>query len=440
MPQRIREASPRPLAEAAQPTTGDGRFLIQLLSPGWGSSGYYSAEMVQRDGPAAFPAGTHCYVDHAGLMEQHDRDGLRSIRDLAAVLTEDAHWDQSLQSLVAEIRVLAPYRTMLADMSEDIGMSITGSAVAETGEAEGRTGLLITELVQGYSCDFVAFAGRGGRVLQVLEHAAQRIREGYGLTASDQSALLRAAVTDTFGGQGVWCWVRDYTDDWLVYERDSADADALYQTTYTITDGAVSFTGDPVEVYVHTQYLPVGTTPPAQPVPTATQEASTMPEIDEAELRTLRETASTAQAAEQRATEAEQRASEAERREHLLTAAGVARGRIDTALAEGEAAQLPAAIHDRIRERVVSDLPMSEAGELDTAAFDQRVTAAVTAEREFVATLAEQLGAGRPRGLGGGPTPADTTALTEAQTKLTEAFKGFGMSDEAAAAAAHGRH
>jgi len=439
MPQRIREALGS-LAEAATPPSGDGRFLIQLLSPGWGSSGYYSAEMIQRDGPAAFPAGTHCYIDHAGLSEQQDRSGLRSIRDLAAVLTEDARWDQSLQALVAEIRVLAPYREMLADLAPDIGMSITGEAVAETGEAEGRAGLLITELVQGYSCDFVAHAGRGGQVLQVIEHAVRRVREGYGLTASDQRDMLRAAVSDTYGGQDVYCWVRDYTDEWLVFERDYSNADGLFQVTYTITDGDVQFTSDPVEVYVHTQFLPVGTTPPAQPVPTQTSEGATMAEIDDAELRQLRESASTVQAAEQRATEAETRASEAERRAQMLTAAGVARGRIDTALAAQEAADLPDAIRSRIRERAVSDLPLTDAGELDTAAFDQRVAEAITSEREFVATLAEQMGAGRPRSLGGGKTPQDNEALTEAQNKLAEAFKGFGMTDEAAALAARGRN
>jgi len=167
-----------------------------------------------------------------------------------------------------------------------------------------------------------------------------------------------------------------------------------------------------------------------------------MPEISEAELRELRErpTAQTVQEAEQRATDAETRATAAEQRAQLLAAAGVARGRIDTALAAQEAADLPDAIRGRIREHVVSDLPLTDAGELDTAAFDQRVTEAIAAEREFVTTLAEQLGAGRPRGLGGGRTPQATEALTEAQTRLAEAFKGFGMDDDSAALAARGRN
>jgi len=442
MPRRISEAHRILSAEAVASAGDSGRMRVQLIDAGWGSSGYYTAEVLARDGAAAFPAGLHMYLDHAGLTETQDRSGLRSVRDLAAVTTGPATYNPTTQALEADVQVLAPYRELITELAPHVGLSITGEAVAESGEADGRTGLIVTELVQGYSCDFVAHAGRGGRVLQLLEHAERHLREGYGLTASDQRDMLGTAIDEQFGGQGIYCWVRDYTDDWIVFERDQSDANGLFQVAYTVTDNDVTFTGDPIEVTAHTQYLPVGSPPPAQPVPTSTTEDSTMPEISEAELRELRErpTAQTVQEAEQRATDAETRATAAEQRAQLLAAAGVARGRIDTALAAQEAADLPDAIRGRIREHVVSDLPLTDAGELDTAAFDQRVTEAIAAEREFVTTLAEQLGAGRPRGLGGGRTPQATEALTEAQTRLAEAFKGFGMDDDSAALAARGRN
>lgn len=448
MPQRIREARQALPLEAAQAAGQSGRLRIQLIDAGWGSSGYYSAELLESDGPTAFPAGTHMYLDHAGITEEHDRQGLRSVRDLAAVTTSDATYNPTTQALEADVQVLAPFRDQISELAPHVGLSITGSAIGETGEAEGRMGLVFSELTQGYSVDFVAHAGRGGRVLALMESARrpEHVREAYGLSANDLRSLLNDAVGEAFGGEGQWTYVCDYSDngsgDWLVFNRDSSDADGTFQVTYTVADGDVSFTGDPVEVYAHTQYLPVGTPPPAQSVPTATTEDSTMPNIEEAELRSLRETAARATEAEQRATAAEQRATDAERQRDTLAAAGVARGRIDTALNAEEAADLPAAIRDRIRERVVSNLPLTEAGELDTAAFDTRVTEAITNERQFVATLAEQLGAGTPRGLGGdgGNGPTDTTALDKAQGKLAEAFKGFGMSDDSAAVAARGRH
>src|SRR5688572_506251 len=77
-----------------------GRFLIQLITPGWGSNGYYGAEVLEAAaGPDVFPSGTHIFRDHPGLIEDRDRPE-RSIADLAAVLTEDARWDGA--ALVAE--------------------------------------------------------------------------------------------------------------------------------------------------------------------------------------------------------------------------------------------------------------------------------------------------------------------------------------------------
>ncbi len=41
------------------------RRAIKLIEPGWSTSRYWPAEVLERDGPAAFPAGTHMYLDHA---------------------------------------------------------------------------------------------------------------------------------------------------------------------------------------------------------------------------------------------------------------------------------------------------------------------------------------------------------------------------------------
>ena len=35
-----------------------------------GSSGYYPADVLRRDGPIAFPAGTHVYLDHPTSDEE----------------------------------------------------------------------------------------------------------------------------------------------------------------------------------------------------------------------------------------------------------------------------------------------------------------------------------------------------------------------------------
>jgi hypothetical protein len=56
-------------------------------------------------------------------------------------------------------------------MADAIGVSIRASADVAVGEAEGRNGRIVTELLEGRSVDFVTMAGRGGRVLEVIESA-----------------------------------------------------------------------------------------------------------------------------------------------------------------------------------------------------------------------------------------------------------------------------
>jgi hypothetical protein len=162
------------LAEAATPAPGPGRLLIRLIDAGKGSSGAYPAETLEAAAESAvFPVGTHMYIDHPTESENYERPE-RTIKDLAAVLTENARWDEAAQALVAEARVFSHWRQPIADMAESIGVSIRAMAEAEDGEWQGRPAKIITRLVEGASADFVTHAGRGGKVLQVIESARNR--------------------------------------------------------------------------------------------------------------------------------------------------------------------------------------------------------------------------------------------------------------------------
>jgi hypothetical protein len=249
----------RPLAVLESDTTpGTGRLRVQVITPGWGSSGYYPAPVLEAAGKAAvFPAGTQMYLDHPSWSEAQDRPE-RSVRDLAAVLTGPASWDDQMQALVAEAQVFAPYRDMLTDpgLAQAIGVSIRANAVVEQGEAEGRTGTIVSELVEGVSVDFVTQAGRGGRILSVLESARpQRVVEravASGVaeaTANDTQAALAAALTVRLGGSESYAWVRDFDDTTVWFELESPTLTGLFAMTYQLADtGDVTFTGDPQQV------------------------------------------------------------------------------------------------------------------------------------------------------------------------------------------------
>jgi hypothetical protein len=156
-------------AHAAKVT---GKMLVQFISPGWGTSGYYSPEVLQEAASnRIIPAGTHMYADHPSKTSREDRPE-RSIRDLMAVTTSDAQL-ASNGALVGEVRVLAPYQELITDLKDHIGVSVLGDATdVYEGEAEGRKGRIIAGLAHINSVDFVTRAGRGGQVLELLESAA----------------------------------------------------------------------------------------------------------------------------------------------------------------------------------------------------------------------------------------------------------------------------
>jgi len=157
----------------------DGTISLKVINAGWGSSGYYGADVLKRDGPTAFPNGTHMYVDHPTVQEDAMRPE-RSVKDLAAQLTGDAHWDESGAKgpgLYADATVFGAWKDTLNEMAPAIGVSIRASGLAKNGTAEGKSGKIIESITQGRSVDFVTVPGRGGEILSLYESARGRASE-----------------------------------------------------------------------------------------------------------------------------------------------------------------------------------------------------------------------------------------------------------------------
>lgn len=191
----------RPLVEAATPAEGPGQIFVTMITPGWGTSGYYSPAVLEAAAKnRVFPAGLHMYIDHPTDTEAVERPE-RSVRDLAAVLTEDARWEGG--ALKARARTLASQRQFIADLAEHIGVSIRAEADIEIGEAEGRRGRIITEFLDGGSVDFVTSAGRGGRY-QVIESARTPVSEARNVGQWLESRIHRdfTVVADEMAGEG----------------------------------------------------------------------------------------------------------------------------------------------------------------------------------------------------------------------------------------------
>lgn len=160
-----------PLKEGA--VGQDGSAYLKLIAPGWGSSGYYSPDLLERDGPKCFKAGTKSFWNHPTDAEESARpEG--DLRDFASVLTEDARYMErgpAGPGLYARAKVNEQFRQPVDDLAKHIGMSIRATGKAKEGKAEGRTGPIIQELTRGISVDYVTTPGAGGQVLQLFEAA-----------------------------------------------------------------------------------------------------------------------------------------------------------------------------------------------------------------------------------------------------------------------------
>lgn len=158
-----------PLVERA--VRRDGTVPIKIIQPGWGSSGYYPKNVLERDIPRAFPPGTQMFWNHATPTEEAERpEG--NLDHLAGVLVSRPQWQEAGAKgpgMYADARVFGDYAQTIDEIGEHIGVSIRGSGVHEIGERDGRKGRVIKEITGGKSVDFVTIPGAGGAIVQIFE-------------------------------------------------------------------------------------------------------------------------------------------------------------------------------------------------------------------------------------------------------------------------------
>lgn len=192
-----------PLREGA--VGQDGTAHIKLITPGWGSCGYYPPDVLERDGPVIFKAGTKSFWNHQTESEERERpEG--DLRDLASVLTEDARYEKDGPAgpgLYAKAKVFEQFRQPVDDLAKHIGMSIRACGIAKEGKAEGRTGPIIEKLTRGISVDYVTTPGAGGKILQLFE--AARSQANYVATVTPPAESTTITTTGT-GGSSTIAW------------------------------------------------------------------------------------------------------------------------------------------------------------------------------------------------------------------------------------------
>lgn len=563
---------------------GPGRLLVRLIRAGWSLNGnYYSADVLRRDGGAAWPAGTHTYVDHATDSEEAERPA-GSVRNLAGVLTTGARWDETEQALFAEVRLFAPWREAITDMAEHIGMSIRAWVTGEDGEAEGRAGFVVASIPQGRSVDFVTVPAAGGGIVSVLESVghqvpvmearnvgawlesrlhlaltqlgddmygdgritraerivlssaigdglqawsarveadapqlfhrdpwaypepattpAEEARRAQEATAEDTRTALARAVSDTYGAEDTWAYVRDFDPDRALvwFDVSGAGHSGLWQQPYVLTGRTASLTGARVEVTARTVYEPTAEpavestdahpteqrpdtrpdaenvtdgAPPTAPNPPTDEEpgmSGTEPATTPAQAgtATVADTpatnvqtptvaqespatvaaleAITAQLAQmqERLTAETARADQRDAENRAMRNTTRAREAVAEALRARDLADVAAQIGPRVTTRVLAAIPTTAEGVVDEAALTESISTAVADEASYVrstrAQALEAAGVGQPFGLGATPPAQVDEAKAAFEAEMTSLFsESLGMTPAAAAIAAKGR-
>ena len=174
-------------------------YEIKLIAPGKGSSAFYPAEVLKRDGPKVFGPGTHVYLNHATAAEEAARpEG--DVRNLAGVLTSAAEYRESHAKgpgLYARMKVFADHAQTVEEKAPHVGMSIRASGVAESGKQ--RDGLpMLKELTAAESVDVVTRAGAGGMILTEAARAASTQQQEASMDA-EEIKLLRESVARLSG-------------------------------------------------------------------------------------------------------------------------------------------------------------------------------------------------------------------------------------------------
>ena len=171
--------------------------IVKIIDAGRGTSGYYSKEVLKRDGPEIFKAGTLMFINHATPAEEAARpEG--DLNNLAAVTVGNAYWDENGKAgpaLYAPAKVFSDHAAQVTEKAPYTGVSIrAGGKLNERKIApDGKPGV-IEALTRAASIDLVTKAGRGGKLLLEAQGAINLFEAANSRTSTQEADMDEAAV------------------------------------------------------------------------------------------------------------------------------------------------------------------------------------------------------------------------------------------------------
>jgi hypothetical protein len=215
------------------PVKSGNNWRAVLITPGKGSSGVYTEEMLKTYGPEAFKKGTHSYVDHP-----RDESDIRSPKNIIGVLAEDAQYEEGV-GLVAEISIMPHWREFVEAVAPHTGLSIY--AMGE-GNYNDDGDVVVENLIPHVqnSVDLVSYPGRPGSKLadKLYEQAISMAFEAYSYDDDDEKKKKKRKKEAEPG---------ELREKDLVYMDHGGDM-AYGQVAYIMTSGVFPFEGDPLAI------------------------------------------------------------------------------------------------------------------------------------------------------------------------------------------------
>lgn len=420
---------------------------VVIISAGWGSSGYYSEEVLERDIPRIFPVGSHMYLNHPTEREDMERPE-RNVLDLVGTIVEAPRLAGA--DMVAVVEIYEHWIPVIEAMAKDIGLSIRAFGITEEGEAGGKKGNIIVSLTEGLSVDYVTKAGAGGKIGELVESAREKQPDDHKELVERRNAAhwLEAKMHREF------TWFADdlFGSGYITREERKALSGAIGAALDVFSEKVKE---DAPKLLLRDPYAdPEGEETDVEESDPGSgdrdnnkeDEMSGVSESDFAELKgtvdDLKESADAAKEATKTAeSERDEEKAGRERAEDALQlnrAASVAA----EAIRDDKYKDLPGTAKARAVEAALKDLPQTEDKKLDESKLKDRVAECAKSEADYLA----EAGATAVSGFGGRTSEDDDAGKTETQEskdkkqkELQSGFERAGMSEAAARHAAEGR-
>ena len=179
--------------------TGKRVWNARLIASGVSLNGkYYSGEMLESTGSAAFPVGTLVHADHQTWGEAYDRPE-KSVKTIIGAIATEPKLDtvDGVEGLYANVEFTEEWAPRVEQIAPFVGLSISTQYIAdETAEREDGV-----ETVAAFvpfptnSVDLVTVPGAKGKLLRALEsfskpHNVEKVKKA--MTAEEIDALATA--------------------------------------------------------------------------------------------------------------------------------------------------------------------------------------------------------------------------------------------------------